>query len=274
MREGNGLKSQLASMFRIRVGAGVGALAVNCALAPSLAMTLLVLAGCLDASYEKLVAGKTYEHAIRAGNGGGQVPLPDGRWTLASWDIYANKQALGGVLIQMDGAQVAKLINFYVPYHTAGRWFSLHLGGNAFCKRHDVLYLKRITSQRYYSYGEGSDDNCWGVDHQPMALYGDVPMHLLELRDYLEAHELRLPEIMLVVRYRRLDGGPNRFSLDYFFNPELGGFDPPRQLTWSASEWHRDRALRDPRKKAYIDSLIEWGRSWVEQVEKGFRGNL
>jgi len=238
------------------------------------AMALLLAACGVDASYEKLVVGKSYEHAIRAGNGGGQVPLPEGEWIVAGWDIYTEKQALGGVLIQSEGGRVARLIDFYVPYHTEGRKLGQHLRADGFCGRRDLLFLTEIKSQRQSSYGADAENNCWGIDHRPMTFSGEVPKHMLALRDYVDTSGLELPVTMLAVAYRKVDGGPNRFSLDYYFDPEREGFPPPQQVDWRTSDWHRDLALRDPRKKTYIGKLRQWGELWEEQVERGFRGRL
>ena len=239
------------------------------------ATMLSLLAACsFDASFEKLVVGKSYEHAIRAGNGGGQVPLPKGEWVVAGWDFYTDKQALGGVLIQTEGRQVARLLDFYVPYHTEGRKLGQRLGGHRFCERRDVLFFAEIKRRLQSSYGGDTKDNCWGIDHRSMTFSGKAPNHMLALRDYIETNRLVLPVTMLAVAYRRRDGGPNKFSLDYYFNPELEGFAPPQQVEWRTSDWHRDRAFYDPQKKAYVEKLKKWGDSWEKQVDKGFRGQL
>lgn len=239
------------------------------------ASALLLFSACaIDTSFEKLVVNKSYEHSIRAGNGGGQVPLPEGEWIVAGWDIYTEMQALGGVLIQSENGKIVRLLDFYVPYHTDGRKLGQRLRGDGFCGRRDILFVTEIKTPRYNSYGGDAENNCWGIDHRPMTFYGKVPRHMLALRDFVEANGLELPVTMLVVEYRRVDGGPNRFSLNYYFNPDLEGIAPPSQLDWRTSEWHRDFAFRDPQKKAYIEKLKRWGEEWAEQVDKGFRGQL
>jgi hypothetical protein len=131
---------------------------------------------------------------------------------------------------------------------------------------------KSYTGASIY-FSKGIRQECWGINHWPMTFSGSIPEHLLGLRDYVEANSLIMPGTMIAVQYRR--GGDDKFfSLNYYFNPEQEGIPPPQQADWRTSDWHRDRAFRDPVKNAYIDKLIKWGETWHEQVVKGFKGQL
>lgn len=219
--------------------------------------------------------GRQYEGLIQPGNIDVQVPLPEGSWRLAGWDYYTNDQELGGVLIQTEGTQVSRMIEFYVPYITLGNPGYLRLPPYRFCGRKDIIYVGTSYTGTSYNFAKGAaPQDCWGIDHWPTTFYGTLPEHILQLRDHVEANGLKMPETMITVEYRRGVSKTRYVSLSYYFNPELEGFSPPREVDWRTSDWHRDRMYRDPKKKAYIEKLKAWGASWKEQVEAGLHGSL
>ncbi len=230
----------------------------------------LLLAAC-STGRDELVAGRQYEGLIKAGNANVQVPLPEGNWTLVAWENYSNEQELGGVMIQTEGKHVSGLVIFYVPYITLTR---MYLSGYKFCGRNDILHVGKseVGSKSDFS-GKSSPQDCWGINHWPMTFSGNVPKHLLALRDYVEVNGLVLPSTMIAVHYRR-GGNGKFFSLNYYFNPELEGIPPPERVEWRTSDWHRDLAFRDPKKKAYLAKLIKWGEARHAQVDRGFMGLL
>lgn len=241
------------------------------------AATFVLLAACSGSrsGEDELVIGKAYSGSISTGTSATQVPLPEGKWILAGWEVYANDQELGGVLIEADGRHVARLVDFYVQYSTQRMRYLRHRPYKL-CSRKDVIYMGKSLSGstgEYIAFKKGNTQACWGINHWPMTLSGSIPKHLRQLRDYVEKEELIMPDTMLAVQYRR-GGNGDYFSLNYYFNPELEGFAPPRQSDWRTSDWHRDRYSRDPKKKAYIERLKKWGAEWYSQVDKGFRGRL
>jgi len=232
-------------------------------------LSLLLSAACATGT-EGLVAGQQYEGFIRGGTSQVQVALPEGKWTLVGWSIYPNEQELGGVVIQTEGNVVSHLVDFYLPWRTETR---MYLQPYKFCGRNDILYVGKAEVFVVYQANKMQPQDCWGINHWPMTLSGNVPKHLLAVRDYLEENDLVMPSTMIAVQYRR--GGRGKYlSVNYYFNPELEGLPPPAQVEWRTSDWHRDRAFRDPAKKAYIEKLIEWGENWHEQVDWGFKGQL
>lgn len=236
------------------------------------AMMLLLLAAC-SAGKDELVTGRHYEGLIATGTSNQQVPLPEGNWILAGTAKYTGIQEVAGILIETEGKRVSRLIDFYVPYKTVPKINDMYLPPYEFCGRKDILHMGKSYTGSAYKWSKSSvPQDCWGINHWPMTFSGSVPKHLLQLRDYIEAKDLELPVTMIAVQYRR--GGDGFFSLNYYFNPEMEGIPPPRQIEWRTSDWHRDRAFRDPQKKAYIEKLISWGETWYVQVDRGLKGLL
>jgi hypothetical protein len=57
-------------------------------------------------------------------------------------------------------------------------------------------------------------------------------------------------------------------------NPEVEGFSPPMQGDWRASDWHKDRVYLDPKKKDYVERIVDWSRSAHPKFKQGFEGGL
>jgi hypothetical protein len=114
---------------------------------------------------------------------------------------------------------------------------------------------------------------CWYINHMTLARTGRTPKYMTDALDRAIAGGVKLPLTSIFVRFGVSDGR-SFTSMRVHFSPELEGFEPPRNATWSANDWHRDRLQLDPKKIAYIEKIKAWGENWFPKVKAGFQGAL
>ena len=226
------------------------------------ALTIATSVGAQD----KLTLNQTYRDVIHLDFSSGltQIPLPPGEWVLAGHEEYRsslNTSMVRGYLARKESKTLTGLIYFSINIEMSdGTWSQ-----SSFCERENVIFMEKI---RNYS----GDVDCWALNHRTMTSK-TTRQAVVQLRDYLKRRKIEMPITMIVVQYRKTDNS-KQVSLNYYFNPEFEGFSPPKQASWRANDWHRDRIYLDPEKVAYVDRLKLWGREWKRNVDAGFEGEL
>ena len=215
---------------------------------------------------DKLTLNQTYRDVVRLNTGVGltQIPLPPGEWVLAGHEEYRsspNTPRVQGYLARTDGSVLTGLIWFTTNTELSeGTWPQASL-----CEKENLLFVKTI-----WNYPE--DVDCWVLDHRTMTAKSNKK-EVMQLFDYLNWRHIWMPITMIAAKYRRADNSKQVY-LNYYFNPEDEGFSPPKNASWRANDWHRDRIYLNREKVAYIERLKSWGRKWKPKVDAGFLGKL
>ena len=130
------------------------------------------------------------------------------------------------------------------------------------CKRDDFLFKKNLK-------GLHENINCVSINHlvgfmvSPTGIYQSV---LGVARD----NGIEIPPTVLLVSVTRYHNNGRRYVAQIAINPEADGFERATEPLWTLSPWHKSKAMNDPVKRAYIDSLSIWAEQFAMRVEKAF----
>ena len=239
----------------------------------SLGSVLLLLAGCgvtTRGDFEKQfsVSQSVSSPLVIAKK---QIPLPDGKWVVASQGTTTTSLSTpiaGLILVNMDRSAEAVAVEVYTniePSISTTGWNPLKA-----CGRKDM-----ISPSPKSSFSAG-DEECWFINHNKFIRSSKTtPMARLRNAAFDFAHlkNLELPNTGIYTGYRIADGS-DYVTIRYYFNPEAKGLSPDNAGSWSGSNWHRDRLVRDSKRVAYIDNQKKWSALWLKKVKTGFNGKL
>ena len=90
---------------------------------------------------------------------------------------------------------------------------------------------------------------------------------------YAQSLGIKVPANTVSTRYYRANYG-RQFRIGYYVNPEMAGLGPPEHADYSSSDYHPDRIGNYPRKKAFIEHVKKWSKTWKKAVDLGFAGEL
>lgn len=200
--------------------------------------------------------------------GGYPIWQNDGKWRLFHLDLSSSTGAASGIPLGR-----ASWIHTEEGKFVAGMEVKANLRGwNASdwtdepCKRDDFLYKKNLK-------GLYTNVSCVSINHRvnffanPTGKYQE---HLVKFRE----HKIEFPPTVIQVTVTRYSNNGRRYVVDLAVNPELDGFERAAESLWAANPWHKNQALKDPRKKAYIESLSSWADQFGERVEAAFEKKM
>jgi hypothetical protein len=87
-------------------------------------------------------------------------------------------------------------------------------------------------------------------------------------------HKIDIPPTVLSITITRFSNNGRRYVIELAINPERDGFERTTESLWAANPWHKSQAFKDPKKKAYIDSLSLWADQLGERVDAAFEKKL
>lgn len=193
--------------------------------------------------------GRIVEGVVNVG--GQAIPLPEGAWvTLAQFKGTAAQPGDAMVLGQVHGGALRRLL--------AVRGLRVSAGVHAnpvpkACQRSDILF-------READDGAGAAPHrCWWVNHAT-GLWSQQSIFAAAQLE-LDQRKVSRPDVLINVGFHRAD--EHGFATGFYY------FDPNEESIssspgpWAASEWHKDRIASDPRRAAYVQKLIDWGRGWA-----------
>lgn len=202
-----------------------------------------------------------------------QVPLPPGEWTLIGKDAY---QSTGG-----DGATTALIRVYLAQLYENTRVLkgaviartNLAAGGRggwtrtSDCDRVDMLFNQ---SDKNYNV---HDQECLYINHLTQTLGDNPSKHFKQAFDYMDSQRIRRPTTMVAVIHSLVKGYDFLYA-EYNFNPELDGFAPSKTGAWRNNDWHKDNAVSDPKKVAWVEDKKKWAVEWMKQVKAGMDNKL
>lgn len=183
---------------------------------------------------------------------GKTVPLPAGEWGVAGrgtrnikdyyevWLINYNNRTMNGAIYIMSDAP----FNNYIGYKK-----------NSYAERKDIYYVE-INSN-----SEGDPFDLWLVNHSVIKLSVKRQANK-ELYEYLKQRNISIPKLMIQsfhVKTGSKDKG-KYLRVEYYYNPELEGFDSSYENDWDTSAWHPLRVSKNPAKVAYLNKVVQQGK--------------
>ena len=220
------------------------------------------LTGCITPGLIKTnPVGKVYKNSIQLRNK--TIPLPEGEWKVIGrgfrtqekyFELFLLKETKrkefhSGIIITTDTP-----MNDYNGY-LASKYFKR-------TNLHHVVVKNNAT---------GGAQDCWLINHIRMAVNPNRPARK-EAYNYFESNHILIPKNTIEVSHR-FTGKYHKskfLEVNYYYNPEVEGFEPPTEANWSTSDWHPLQIIKYPKKVEYIERLKKEGVIMHEKVREGF----
>lgn len=124
------------------------------------------------------------------------------------------------------------------------------------CKSEDFLWKKALSDHF-------TDLNCVSLSHVTgFQFYSLFKPYLTKLRQ----ENIDLPPTVLAITVSRYTTNGRLLRVQVIINPEPYGFRRETGRVWAASPWHKEFALKDPKKKEFVDQLAKWGEAFAVRV--------
>jgi uncharacterized membrane protein len=222
-----------------------------------------------------LAAGTVLEHAVRIGTR--QVPLPEGRWTVAGDASYVRDDMRVGAFGRMrnlilfrlvpgaSGAVIdamAEINTNLLP--TTDGW-----GIAADCARSDLI----VAVVRYKS---GWDGSCLFITHTlagESVVADDPPAAWAAAAEFARRERLALPRLWLTAGFRATNRA-DIVDLRLHFAPHTRGIPAETPRRWKDSAWMAETLPNDAPRLALARALGEWAAPFSGLVESGLKGRL
>jgi hypothetical protein len=204
-----------------------------------------------------------------------QIALPAGEWIVTATSGFDAQRAASG---SSQAASGTKLANVYLANIVGGklkaairfRYTRVNRSSGwsvpKYCQRDNLNYQKVAAAY------DGTQTDCWGVSYIRGASKPGTPG--ARSAEYVNKLGVKIPIVLVYAEYDMANYS-DFLIVGYALNPEFEGISPPENMgSFRAVDYHPSRIGNYPQKKAYMEKIIEWGKSWKSKVEMGFKGKL
>ena len=217
----------------------------------------------------KFKVGQKYQNFIQLDNHSKnmQIPLPKGEWTVTAVDVK-DPNSRGTILIWVYlmneiEKNLKGLIRFAYAYenYTSG-WLAPH----KFCGSNFNLFSKDNGSWN------GTQSDCWRIRGITVTTKKEGGGR--DSIEYMQNKGIALPVIAPIASYYRFNRS-EFYIAEYIRNPEIYGIPKvENEGSGQTNDYAPDRIAEYPKKKAFIDKFVAWGKEWKKYVDLGFEGKL
>ncbi|WP_374467264.1 hypothetical protein [Ferrovibrio sp.] len=219
----------------------------------------------------KWAIGQTYSGNIDIG--GVQMPLPAGEWTVSGFQASTNLTRTDGTvpgasmvvtLAQLTGSAVRGYAVFvYNERSMSSGW---NVPDAKTCRRTEIHHAKVIRDVQL-------SKSCEYVNHIIYTVSATSAQWWKDTIDFARSRAIVMPPVTIASGIVVSDRA-NFVSALYHFNPALKGFSAPNNTVWASSDWNVMNVAEDERKKAFVQSVIDWTEKSRPAVEAGLAGKL
>ena len=149
-------------------------------------------------------------------------------------------------------------MRWQVHVYATGRTQWQYWNAPPFCKRTDVYFIKKKIANKKYA--------CWMVNHTRSDIGAERGIWK-RVRAYEVSNKINHPDI-LVYSQHDYSKGSKVFGSSYFYNPELDGIPPPKNLEWATNEFHMQRVHKYPEHEKFLKKFISTSASLLERFNE------
>lgn len=223
------------------------------------------------AAQPKWAMGQTYSGNIDLG--GVQVPLLPGDWTVIATQAFAStSNATGGTggdtRIVAFAQIIGNVVRAYVVLNYNQRSMSTgwNVSDSAQCRRQEIHHAKIVRERQL-------DKSCQYVNHVIHTVSASSAQWWKDSIEYARKNGITMPPVAIAAGAIVSDRA-NFIAANYYFNPAVVGFQRPQNTTWEQNDWNIFNVTDDEKKKAFIQSVIDWTEKTRLVVEAGLAGKL
>lgn len=197
------------------------------------------------------------------------VPLPPGKWILASASETQSRSLDGSMPTRIPGAVLVLIRNNtlvgMVSLSGTAQAESLQWARDRECERTDLLF---VDADRSFN---PIDQYCLRINHatRTWVAASDADDQTKQLYTYLRDANIARPATMLGTVVRIVQRG-EFLRVNYEVLPTGFGGPATRNNNWTTSEWHVDAIGANPAHRRFADAWIEWSKAIAPQVKAGF----
>lgn len=227
-----------------------------------LTIIIVAICGCVNPSFIKdNHLGKKYSGSITVENK--TVPLPDGEWIVVGRG-YGDSYDYGEVLLaQVSARRIAKCI--IIRSDASTNSFSGYRAAED-AQRTDLYHVVVKSNTT----GEPLD--FWYVSHYIMSV---TPKReaVKQFFEYCKVNSITMPKLFIRSRHTLTGVGMKHkyLNVEYYYNPDVEGFDTSKEDNWGTSSWHYLRIKDDPKKVSYMEKIKRDNEMMHEKLRDGFR---
>ncbi len=232
---------------------------------------LLSTAAASAQSVHTMPVGSVFEGKVAFARS--EVPLPPGKWTLASAGEELTAITAGAAtfrlafanLVQIEGGKLSAL----VAIHGTRNVEAVGWTRDSTCDRSDMLYVAADKNFR------ATDQWCSYISHNIRSWVAteQTPPRSATLFEYLRKENIKKPWTMLATTSRLVRNG-ELIVVSYEVDPQMHGGPATKIIALQTSEWHPQRIQDYPAHRAYADKWIEWSKPLLDGLKEGFGRTL
>jgi hypothetical protein len=222
-----------------------------------------ILAGCQTTQGPITPVGGTVAQIYI--DGGNQVPLPDGEWTLVAQDKIVHERVRYNVSVL--SREIGNVVSQLVMTNNASPAHLPRFQPYAACESETYLFTAVLENTF-----RGRQD-CWRTLPFLMGAAASNQPHIQAFLDDARARGIAVPAVMMGVGFHVADG-PDTIDVFYLWNPDLVVPNQQTGQVWGYQDWTLDAIKQDPRKMAAFEVLRDWAATWHSRVWDGFNNEL
>ncbi len=193
-----------------------------------------------------------------------ELPLPEGEWKVVGRGLGYKSMFTEIFLVKTIGNNPHSIIEI-----NRDSWHNTAHAGyipNTYLKRENIHHVVVNKNKR----SEARDG--WVINHIRMGFNAKDTKPEKEAYKYLIDNKMIMPG-NFIKSYHVFSGKYNKkkyLSYSIYINPEVDGFDPPKDAAWGSSDWHILKISNDPKKVAYIENLKKEGAVFHKKLREAF----
>lgn len=195
-----------------------------------------------------------------------KVPLPPGKWKLLSIAVRrtetSNIELRTHYLIRHTKNLVTGSMRIRVPSELV----QSHWGVSKLCS-------EKRKSKAWYVHEDSYEkhENCSII--RPLRGFKRNSKNLQKFFKYIDKNGLTIPNVWVSAAFIRSDR-EDFLRVDYALPQEHYGFPRERKFSNTRSPWNINNISSFPKKKAFMEKVRAWAKSWKGLVDKGFKNEL
>ena len=182
-----------------------------------------------------------------------KIPLPEG-----SFEIVVTHKKKGFhdlYLYQEDQNGKSRWeINVFIG-KPAGTWWN----ASKFCKRKDVYFNQSKVGNKKH--------HCWIVNHSRSDI-SDSKGFWGKVRNWIIKEKIITSGILVYSQHEYQTSNKRLIGMSYYYNPEVDGLPPPKNVTWDTSEFHMSKVHMFPEHEAFLKKFISVSASLVKKFNE------
>ena len=182
-----------------------------------------------------------------------KIPLPEGKFEIVVKDKQGKFHDL--YLYQEDQNGKSRWeINVYISRPAETWWIP-----GKFCKRKDIYFNQSKLGNKTH--------HCWVINHTRSDM-SDTSGFWGKVRDWVIKEKIITSDILVYSQHEYQTLNRRLIGMTYYYNPEVDGLPPPKNLTWDTSEFHMSKVHMFPEHEAFLEKFKSVSATFVKRFNE------